>query len=86
MNSAFRNQLWNNTYLSVANLQAIIDGSSAKSLPLHVAIAKILKANYLHYIVDFYSDAPYFDAFKQQSNLAPKYDKGEAIYIILLKE
>lgn len=85
LNSAFRNQLWNNTYLSVANLQAIIDGSSAKSLPLHVAIAKILKANYLHYIVDFYSDAPYFDAFKQQSNLAPKYDKGEAIYMDLIK-
>lgn len=72
--------IWNGNYLALANLAAIIEGKDAEQFPLHVAIAKILMANGMQYIVDFYGDAPYTEAFKQQEILNPKYDKGEDIY------
>jgi len=72
--------IWNNNYLALANSAKIINSKDAAKFPLHVAIAKILMANGMQYIVDFYGDAPYSEAFKEQSNLNPKYDKGEDIY------
>lgn len=72
--------IWNNNYLALANLAAIINNKEAAKYPLHVAIAKILMANGMQYIVDFYGDAPYTEAFKQQEIVSPKYDKGEDIY------
>lgn len=78
--------IWNNMYLSTANLQFIIDSPKNDKLPLHRAVAKILKANNMQYIVDLYGDAPYSEAFKGQSNLSPKYDLGEDIYKDLVIE
>lgn len=78
--STFYNGIWNDNYLAMANLAQIINNKNASSYPLHVAISKILLANSMQYIVDFYGDAPYTQAFKQQALLTPKYDKGEDIY------
>lgn len=75
-----QNAVWNNNYLALANLAQIIEGKQAANFPLHTAMAKILLANGMQYIVDFYGDAPYSEAFKQQNLLNPKYDKGEDIY------
>lgn len=78
--STFYNGIWNSNYLAMANLAQIINSDKAVNYPNHAAIAKVLLANSMQYIVDFYGDAPYSDAFKQQKNLTPKYDKGEDIY------
>lgn len=78
--STFYNAIWNSNYLAMANLAQIINSDKAASYPNHAAIAKVLLANSMQYIVDFYGDAPYSEAFKQQKNLNPKYDKGEDIY------
>ncbi|WP_419869869.1 SusD/RagB family nutrient-binding outer membrane lipoprotein [Chryseobacterium sp. CT-SW4] len=82
----FANGIWNSSYLNAGNLQTIINNGQADGLPLHVAIAKILKAYNMQYIVDFYNDAPYSEAFKGQANLTPKYDKGSEIYKGLVTE
>jgi len=50
----------------------------------YVAIAKIMKAFYMQYIVDLYGDAPYSEAFKGQDNLTPKYDNDVDIYKALI--
>lgn len=82
----FYQSIWNNTYVNVSNLQTIIDSDSSKNLPYHRAIAKILKAHYMQYIVDLYNDVPYSEAFKGQNNIAPKYDKAEDVYKALVLE
>lgn len=78
--STFYNPIWNSNYLAMANLSQIINNKKAADYPLHTAISKILLANSMQYIVDFYGDAPYTEAFKLQELLTPKYDKGEDIY------
>ncbi len=78
--STFYNGIWNSNYLAMANLAQIYNNKQASKYPLHSAIAKILMANSMQYIVDFYGDAPYTEAFKLQEMLTPRYDKGEDIY------
>lgn len=85
--SNFYNEIWDNYYNGIANYQAIIDTKNASlDYPHHVAIAKIMKAYYMGYIVDLYNDAPYSEAFKGLSNPTPKYDKGADIYKNLVLE
>lgn len=87
INSSTYQSIWNDNFRAIAALQALIDGTGAlESAPMHVAIAKILKANYMHYLVDFYNDIPYTEAFKFSANLSPKYDKGEDVYMGLISE
>ncbi len=46
----------------------------------YVAMAKIMKAYYMQYIVDLYGDVPYSEAFKGQENMTPRYDNDTDIY------
>jgi len=46
----------------------------------YIAIAKIMKAFYMQYIVDLYGNAPYSEAFKGRDNMTPKYDLDSDIY------
>lgn len=84
ISNTFGNGIWTSSYTTANNLQGIIDNGS--SLPLHSSIARILKAYTLQYVVDFYGDAPYSEAFKGQENLAPKYDDDATIYRELVLE
>lgn len=84
ISNTFGTGIWSSSYVAANNLQGIINNGS--SLPLHSAIARILKAYTLQYIVDFYGDAPYSEAFKGQQNLAPKYDDDASIYRELVLE
>lgn len=86
IDTSFYQGIWNSTYVNVANLQTIIDSEASKNLPHHRAIAKILKAQYMQYLVDLYNDIPYSEAFKGQDNIAPKYDKASAVYKALVLE
>ncbi|MCY0968811.1 SusD/RagB family nutrient-binding outer membrane lipoprotein [Chryseobacterium wangxinyae] len=83
------NNFWNNSYTAMARYAAIYNNSQVDKYPHHAAIAKILMANSMQYIVDFYGDAPFSEAFKREANLTPKYDKGEDIYrnlVVMINE
>lgn len=83
------NNFWNNSYLAMSRYANIYNSPKAAQYSHHAAIAKILMANSMQYIVDFYGDAPFSEAFKREANLTPKYDKGEDIYrnlVVLLNE
>jgi len=87
INSTFRAGIWDNTYLTVANLQNIITRNTTV-YDNHKAIAKIMKVFYMQYIVDLYGNVPYSLAW-DQTNYAPAYDDDQAIYrsfIVELKE
>ncbi|WP_262149155.1 SusD/RagB family nutrient-binding outer membrane lipoprotein [Chryseobacterium foetidum] len=84
ISNTFGTGIWSSSYNAANNLQGIIDKGSA--LPLHSAIARILKAYQLQYVVDFYGDAPYSEAFKGQNNLTPRYDDDVTIYRALVEE
>lgn len=84
--SQFYDNIWDNLYLGVSNLQAVIDAPNAVKYPHHVAVAKVMKAYYMQMIVDLYNDVPYSEAFKGQANKNPKYDKGKDVYKGLIAE
>lgn len=84
ISNTFSTGIWTSSYVAANNLQGIINNGS--SLPLHSAIARILKAYTMQYVVDFYGDAPYSEAFQGQQNLAPKYDDDASIYRDLVLE
>ncbi|TYP90126.1 SusD/RagB-like outer membrane lipoprotein [Sphingobacterium allocomposti] len=58
----------------------------AQNLDFYVGVAKVIKSIGFMYLVDMYNNVPYTEAFKLVSDgiVAPKYDKGEAIYQDLL--
>lgn len=82
----FYDNIWDDLYLGVSKLQAVIDAPGAELYPHHVAAAKIMKAYYMQMIVDLYNDVPYSEAFKGQANKNPKYDKGKDVYKGLMTE
>jgi hypothetical protein len=84
ISNTFYTSIWSSSYFAANNLQTIINNGS--SLPLHASIARILKVYALQYVVDFYGDAPYSEAFKGQANLSPKYDDDATIYRNLVLE
>lgn len=84
ISNTFGTGIWTSSYVASSNLQNIINNGS--SLPLHSAIARILKAYTMQYVVDFYGDVPYSEAFKGQENLSPKYDDDANIYRELVLE
>lgn len=82
--TGFRNGIWNHNYLAMGNLANIVKHEKGAEYPHHVAIAKILLANSMQYMVDFYGDVPYSEAFLRIDNSTPKYDKGEDVYKALV--
>jgi hypothetical protein len=77
--------IWDGLYRNVGNFQQIIE-TPLPNQENYIAISKIMKAHYLEYVVDLYGDAPYFEAFKKQNNLTPKYTDDALIYRDLVKE
>lgn len=84
-NTTTYQNIWNSYYLGLNNFQKIIE-TPYPNQGNYIAIAKIMKAHYMQYIVDFYGDAPYFEAWKGQANLTPAYTDDEIIYKELIKE
>lgn len=85
--STFYNNVWDNYYYGIGNLQTIIDTNNGTTLyPKYIGAAKILKAYYMQTIVDLYNDVPYSQAFQGQANVNPKYDKGADVYKGLIQE
>jgi len=85
IDNTFYNGIWDGIYLNVNNFQKIID-TERPNQENYIAIAKILKAYYMQYIVDLYGNAPYSQAFRGRENLTPVYDDDRAIYRALVEE
>ncbi|MEJ5105125.1 MULTISPECIES: SusD/RagB family nutrient-binding outer membrane lipoprotein [Chryseobacterium] len=87
VNSGFYSGIWGRIYLYAANLKLVEDYPNADhSQDNYVAIAKVVKAFYMQYIVDLYGDAPYKEAFLRSANTSPKYDDDKEIYKALIGE
>ncbi|MBV8327974.1 SusD/RagB family nutrient-binding outer membrane lipoprotein [Chryseobacterium sp.] len=87
VNSSFYSGIWNRIYLYTANLKLVEDyPNTDHSQDNYVAIAKIIKAFYMQYIVDLYGDAPYQEAFLRSGNTTPEYDDDQDIYKALIAE
>lgn len=86
LSSGFYQGIWNDMYRAITRYQVIIDSDQAAMNPNHVAIAKIMKAYYMQYIVDLYGDVPYSEALKEGANVTPKYDNDADVYKALAQE
>jgi len=76
---------WDGYYDILEDLQYSINGAEASGRPYFGATARILKAYVYQQVVDLYGNAPYKDALKGTTSLAPKFDDQKAIYEDLIK-
>ena len=87
IDNGFYTGIWDGTYRSLKNFDAIIKFPNAGGkYDYYVAAAKICKAHYMQQIVDLYGDAPYSKAWGGSANTTPAYDDDYAIYQGLISE
>lgn len=85
IDNSFYTGIWDGLYLRVNNFQKIIEfPNNNGENDNYIAVAKILKAYYMQYIVDLYGDAPYTEAFMGGANVTPRYNDDQFIYRQLL--
>lgn len=85
VDNTFYQGIWNGLYPRIANfaqIEKFPNGDHKQDY--YIAMAKIMKAYYMQYIVDLYGDAPFSEAFLGQANMKPKYDDDAAIYRALI--
>ena len=85
----FCSNLWDNTYVNLANYQAIINYYGAANNPkgnIYTGIARIMKAVHFQRLVDMYNNVPYTAALQAGSNNTPAYDDAATVYKSLVKE
>lgn len=85
VDNTFYQGIWNGLYPRIANfaqIEKFPNGDHKQDY--YIAMAKIMKAYYMQYIVDLYGDAPFTEAFLGQANMKPKYDDDAAIYRALI--
>ncbi|MCD0457655.1 SusD/RagB family nutrient-binding outer membrane lipoprotein [Chryseobacterium sp. LC2016-27] len=87
VDNTFYRGIWEGLYPRVANFDQMekFENNNHKQ-DYYIAIAKIMKAYYMQYIVDLYGDVPYSEAFMGQQNTTPKYDNDADIYKILISK
>lgn len=82
---------WANYYTgSLKDIEEILIATDPAKTnnPVYRGIAQVLKAYYFSIIVDYFGEAPYFEAFKGNDAsfvTSPKYDDGKVIYDDLFK-
>ncbi|AYN00255.1 SusD/RagB family nutrient-binding outer membrane lipoprotein [Chryseobacterium sp. 3008163] len=85
VDNTFYSGIWGGLYPRIANFnQMEITSNADHKQDNYVAIAKIMKAYYMQYIVDLYGKVPYSEAFLGQQNTTPKYDNDSDIYKSLI--
>lgn len=78
---------WQYAYSDVLqNVKTIELIAQSRTIPHHLAMAKILKAYTMVTLVDFFGDVPYTEALQGAVNLKPKVDSGESIYNAMFTE
>lgn len=87
VDNTFYRGIWEGLYPRIANFDQMEKFTNNNhEQDYYVAIAKIMKAYYMQYIVDLYGDAPYSEAFMGQQNTTPKYDNDADIYKNLISK
>jgi hypothetical protein len=77
---------WDTWYDIMEDLQSAINSADQMGQSYMKGPARLMKVYIMHQIVDCYGDAPYTDALKGSSNLAPKFDNQKTIYEDLIKQ
>lgn len=86
ISTSFNQAIFVDTYRAVSRFQRIIDVDNPEDFPNYIAISKILKGFFMEPIVDIYGDVPYNEAFQQQEDITPNYDKDVDVYKGLVNE
>lgn len=73
--------LWNATYRLLNDLKAIVDSEQGNEA--YTAVANILKAHQASLLTDLWTNIPYFEALKGESDqiFTPRFDSQEDIYL-----
>ena len=74
--------VWIDNYLNLSNYNAV---EASTPEPNYIAIAEIMSVFDYEALVDSYNNVPYSAALKGANNLTPVYDKGQTIYLDLMK-
>lgn len=77
---------WNNLYLSLTNLNNIINKGTTSGDLVYVGIAQMQKAYAMSVAVDLWGDVPYTEASRlKEGIIAPKFDNQKEIYDSVLE-
>ncbi|MEO6932518.1 MAG: SusD/RagB family nutrient-binding outer membrane lipoprotein [Chitinophagaceae bacterium] len=76
---------WLHSYHNLNDYNYIEKGAASSNKWFLVGVAKIMKALNFQMLVDTYNDIPYKEAL-DLSNITPKYDKGQEVYIGILNQ
>lgn len=85
----FGSALWDNTYLTLANYQAIqasYSSTAATAGAKYVAISKIMQVFHYQKLVDTYNNIPYSSALQSGKINSPAYDDAATIYKSLVNQ
>jgi len=85
LSNSFYSGIWDGLYPSMANFTQITKFNSP-DYDNHKAVAYIMRAFYMQYIVDLYGDAPFKEAFQLAANITPAYDDDKEIYRTLVTD
>ncbi len=70
---------------TLTDCKKLIDQSEASGDWGYYLIGTVVQAYTYQMLADLYDQIPYFEALQGEANLQPKYDKGEDVYVDLLK-
>jgi len=87
-NATALNGVWSTSYATILSDIQFIENelnTPERSIPRHVAIAKVIKAMVLMHLVDHLGDVPYSKALNS-SDFAPTVDSAEDVYKVALDE
>jgi len=80
---------WREMYANgLSDLQFVIDDAKATKNTSYELMGTVMQAYGFAFMVDFYNDIPYSEAFQGDSetqNFSPKFEKGKDIYADLIK-
>ncbi len=72
---------WDNVYLTLTNIQSIIDRGTASGDLVYVGVAQMQKAYLMSVAVDLWGDVPFTEATRLKEGIqAPKFDNQKDIY------
>lgn len=72
---------WNNLYLTLTNIQSLIDKATASGDLVYAGIGQMEKVYLMSVAVDLWGDVPYSEATKLKGGIqAPKFDNQKDIY------
>lgn len=76
---------WDNIYLTLNDLNTLINQGVAEEAPAYVGIAQMQKAYLMSVAVDLWGDVPYNEATKlEQGVISPVFDNQEQVYDSIL--